>query len=72
MWIKWYGDETVSLVNEKSITPLREGLKRRMKRKTSKCLQRAINLALKAQKRKEKQVSMDIGDQHSLNGYLLY
>ena len=59
MWIKWFGDETVSLVNEKSIAPLRDGLKRRMKRKTSKYLQRAINLALRAQKRKEKQVCVD-------------
>ena len=55
-WVRWYGDNTVSLVSEKAIQPLREGLKRRMQRKTSKGLQRAINVALKAQRKREKQV----------------
>ena len=55
-WIKWYGDDTVSLVSEKSMKPLSEGLKRRMMRKTTKELQRAIKLALKAQQKKEQQV----------------
>ena len=36
--------------------PLSEGLEKRMMRKTTKGLQRAINLALKALKRKEEQV----------------
>lgn len=55
-WVKWFGDDTVSLVSEKSMKPLSEGLKRRMQRKTTKDLQKAISLALKAQRKKEKQV----------------
>ena len=55
-WVKWYGDDTVSLVSEKSMKPLSEGLKKRMTRKTTKGLQKAINLALKAQQKKEQQV----------------
>ena len=54
--MKWYGDDTVSLVSEKSMKPLSEGLKKRMTRKTTKGLQKAINLALKAQQKKEQQV----------------
>lgn len=55
-WVKWFGDDTVSLVSEKSMKPLSEGLKRRMQRKTTKDLQKAISLALKAQRKKEKKV----------------
>lgn len=55
-WVKWFGDDTVSLVSEKSMKPLSEGLKRRMLRKTTKDLQKAISLALKAQRKKVKQV----------------
>ena len=50
-WVRWYGDDTVSLVGEKSMKPLGEGLRRRMMRKTTKELQRAIKLALKAQQK---------------------
>ncbi|CAI8036161.1 hypothetical protein GBAR_LOCUS20286, partial [Geodia barretti] len=54
-WVKWYGHHTVSLVTEKSMKPLSEGLKRRMIRKTNKDLQKAVSLALKAQQKKEHQ-----------------
>ena len=53
MWVEWFGDKTVSLVDEESMKPLQEGLRLRVKKKskTHKPLQQAIDEACKAHKK---------------------
>ena len=59
-WVEWFGDGTISLVEEETVRTLKEGLQHRKKsqknKKLSKRLHEAVKEAFKAQK---KQVETD-------------
>ena len=54
-WVEWFGDGTISLVEEETVRTLKEGLQHRKKnqknKKLSKRLQEAVREAFKAQRK---------------------
>ena len=62
-WVEWFGDGTISLVEEEAVRTLKEGLQHRKKnqknKKLSKRLQEAVREAFKAQK---KQVETNVSN----------
>lgn len=69
-WVEWFGDGTISLVEEETVRTLKEGLQHRKKnqknKKLSKRLQEAVREASKAQKKQvETNASKDLNCSHS-------